>query len=282
MKKKLLLILAVVLCLAMFTACSNSVKQQITEQPEQGLGEEQAGKQEEEDNAALLKFVEPLAEVMQTAAREQTYDFTSGPIADSEFRALVSELEAPVIFPLQDGRYLYIEPWFNFYCGQMKDDIREGEGIWYWATYTLDDDYAYDECFDIVVANWENNLPNGSAEMYSITNPESTNQENSMEPLRANWVLNLVDGVYEGGCERTLEYRDGSILHSYDVYDNGFLTESTYTITDSGGNTYEDTETYKPGETPRSVIPGLGIDRFGMNLSPEGQGADISDEMVND
>ena len=93
-------------------------------------------------------ILEQVIDVMDRGTLEWEYYYTD------DFEQFVDELDQPLIWQLEDGRYIGIYE-LGIYLGDMKNGIRSGTGAWY-------SDSKIGEFSELYIGSWLEDYPNGT------------------------------------------------------------------------------------------------------------------------
>ena len=147
-----------------------------------------------------------LEEMAYSIVEEDVYDFQDMEILSEDFQALIAGLEEPVIFAVEEGRYLGVYPGGYIYYGEMKDGKRNGNGYWYYGNIRQ---------FTKVQCDWGNDMPDGNAIIETYMNLAEVNTYDKKYSEYIKWSGKVEKGIYVGFWNAIFKYDD-----KYHEFDN--------------------------------------------------------------
>lgn len=167
----------------------------------------------------VLQYEQSLADMASKIMEEEDYNFSDTLVLSEEFQSMIKDLSSPVVFSADGDKYIGVYPGGYIYYGQMQDNMRSGEGKWF---------YGDIKGITVVSAAWSNDRPNGPATIYIKKNPDRIEREEGrIYALETRTTCNLVDGVYDGNAEIEWTLESGNCaVHSWSVaFADGYLQD---------------------------------------------------------
>ena len=147
-------------------------------------------KEKEEEIRMIQEKRSRLEEMAYSIVEEDVYDFQDMEILSEDFQALIAGLEKPVIFAVEEGRYLGVYPGGYIYYGEMEDGKRSGNGYWY---------YGNMKRITKIQGNWKDDMLNGNTVSETYVNPaEIEREEGRSYAIRTTYSGQTEKGICVG------------------------------------------------------------------------------------
>lgn len=189
------------------------------------------------DNQEVLKKKEKLQtigekkvqleDMVRSIVEEDVYDFQDMEILSDDFQTAIAELEEPVIFLEEEGKYLGVYPGGYIYYGEMEEGRRNGRGHWY---------YGDIKRMNIVFGTWEEDVPNGEFVIEKFINPEKIEREEGRTYAIYRKDSGRVEaGIYEGEWNIFWDMENDGCDHEWNVFYVNGMMQAISTMADGRG-----------------------------------------------